>query len=506
MWLVSGALLIVFASYVALPFGLVLYIPQLAAQYGIRLDVERVQVEPFESRLGLSGVRIATAGDSSMEWSSIETRVDLAELLSGRLVLDGLRLSEAKLHAGGPRAGMTGTVPAATPAALPEEVSIGELVMDGVELATISETLGRPVTLDWLRISSLDDVFRPDGTEVQADVSIGEGRSRLQGRLNLDASGWILDAEIGANDIPLDGFPALLGTNGSWRGRFGGSGPVRLIHSPVNGAFSATTGGRWAVDGLEIRLADAAISGSRADWDGTAFMVFTEDVVDALSVDAEVRLRELDVDVVDVLQVEAAELVLRIDASRAPATRLSVAGNSPAVRFSGKGGAFEAIDAEATNLVSQVAFTFADDLGFEVDLLTSSALTAKLRRLAGRLTWSRLISSVSSSNRIRMPSPWRQRRRNGSIGEASPHRRAPGRPLASPCNGSSGTKTVGFGSHSPRWRHSRTGTAIPTCGCTTSRSTRQRYRRQGRSLPAGCGSRMHGSRATRARWSSNVSR
>ena len=378
MWLVSGALLIVFASYVALPFGLALYIPQLAAQYGIRLDVERVQVEPFKSRLRLSGVRIATAGDSSMEWSSIETRVDLAELLSGRLVLDGFRLSEAKLHAGGPRAGMTGTVPAATPAALPEEVSIGELVIDGVELATISETLGRPVTLDWLRISSLDDVFRPDGTEVQADVSIGKGRSRLQGRLNLDATGWILDAEIGANDIPLDGFPALLGADGSWRGRFGGSGPVRLIHSPVNGAFSATAGGRWAVDGLEIRLADAAISGARADWDGAAFMVFTEDVVDALSVDAEVRLRELDVDVVDVLQVEAAELVLRIDASRAPATRLSVAGNSPAVRFSGKGGAFEAIDAEATNLVSQVAFTFADDLGFEVDLLTSSALTAKL--------------------------------------------------------------------------------------------------------------------------------
>ena len=378
MWLVSGALLIVFASYVALPFGLALYIPQLAAQYGIHLDVERVQVEPFESRLKLSGVRIATAGDSSMEWSSIETRVDLAELLSGRLVLDGFRLSESKLHAGGPRSGMTGTVPAAAPAALPEEVSIGELVIDGVELATISETLGRPVTLDWLRISSLDDVFRPDGTEVQADVSIGKGRSKLQGRLNLDATGWILDAEIGANDIPLDGFPALLGADGSWRGRFGGSGPVRLIHSPVNGAFSATTGGRWAVDGLEIRLADAAISGARADWDGAAFMVFTEDVVDALSVDAEVRLRELDVDVVDVLQVEAAELVLRIDASQAPATRLSVAGNSPAVRFSGKGGAFEAIDAEATNLVSQVAFTFADDLGFEVDRLTSSALTAKL--------------------------------------------------------------------------------------------------------------------------------
>ena len=375
MWLVSGALLIVFASYVVLPFGLALYIPQLAAQYGMRLDVERVRVEPFNSRLRLSGVRIATAGDSSMEWSSIETRVDIAELLSGRLVLDGFRLSEAKLQAGGPPLNLT-DVP--TPAALPEEVSVGELVIEEVELTTVSETLGRPVRIDWLRIASLNDAFRPDGAEVEAELSIDKGRFKLQGRLNLDATGWILDVGIGASEIPIDGFPALLGSDGSWRGRLDGSGPVRLVYSPVNGAFSVTTGGRWAVHGLEVRLADGVISGARADWDGAAFMVFSRDVVDALSVDAEVRMRELEVDFVDALQVGAAELMLRIDASHAPAPRLLVAGDSPAVRFSAKGDAFETIDAEATHLDLQVAFTFADDLGIEIDRLTSNALTAQL--------------------------------------------------------------------------------------------------------------------------------
>ena len=376
-WLVSGALLIAFASYVALPFGLALYIPQLAAQYGIRLDLERVRVEPFRSRVRLSGVRVATSGDSSMEWSNIETRVDLAELLSGRLVLDGFRLSEAKLHAGDPRTDVAGMLPE-VPSALPENVSVGELVIDGVELATISEALGRPVAVDWLRISSLDEVFRPEGAEVEADISIGQGRSKLRGRLNLDETGWILNTEIGANDVPLDGFPALLGVDGSWRGRLDGSGPVRLVYSPVNGAFSATTGGRWAIDGLEFGHAQVAISGARADWDGAAFMMFSGDAVDALSVDGEIGLRELQVDVVDVLEVEAAELVLRIDASQAPETRLSVEGHIPVARFNGKGGAFEAVGAEATNIVSQVALTFADDIGVEIDLLKSNALAVKL--------------------------------------------------------------------------------------------------------------------------------
>ena len=376
-WLVSGALLIAFANYVALPFGLASYIPQLAAQYGIRLDLERVRVEPFRSRLRLSGVRIATSGDSSMEWSNIETRVDLAELLSGRLVLDGFRLSEAKLHAGDPRKGVAGMLPEA-PSALPEKVSVGELVIDGVELAAISEALGHPVAIDWLRISSLDEVFRPGGAEVEADISIGQGRSRLRGQLTLDETGWILDAEFVANDIPLDGFPVLLGAEGAGRGRLDGAGPVRLVHSPVNGAFSATTGGRWAIDGLELGLAQVAISGGRADWDGAAFMMLSGDTVDAFSVEGEIGLRELQVDVVDVLEVEAAELVLRIDASQAPETRLSVEGYIPVARFNGKGGAFEAVGAEATNLVSQVALTFADGIGVEVDLLKSNALAVKL--------------------------------------------------------------------------------------------------------------------------------
>ena len=82
-------------------------------------------------------------------------------------------------------------------------------------------------------------------------------------------------------------------------------------------------------------------------------MTFSGSAVDALSVDGEIGLSELRAGVVDVLEVEAAELTLRIDASRAPETRLSVEGHIPVARFNGKGGAFEAVGAEATNLVSQ---------------------------------------------------------------------------------------------------------------------------------------------------------
>ena len=370
IWLASGALFAAFASYVALPFGLTWYMPRLAAQHGIRLDVERVRVEPFGARLRLDGVRIATAGDPPTEWSGVEARVDLAELLSGRLVLDGFRLSGAKLHDGG-------LLPEA-PAALPEQVSIGELVIEEVELASISETLGRPVTIDRLRVSSIDDVFRPEGAEVRADVSIGKGRSSLRGRLGFDATDWSLDAEVGANDVPLDGLPVLPGAGGSWRGRLDGSGPVRLVHAPDNGAFSATIGGRWAVDGPELALAGALISGARAEWDGSASITFPGDAMGALGVDAEMGLREVRVDVVDVLEVETVELMLRIDASQAPGTRLSVEGRSPTVRASGRGGAFEAIEAEATNLVSQVVLTFADEVEIEVGRLTSDALAVKL--------------------------------------------------------------------------------------------------------------------------------
>ena len=377
-WLVSGALLIAFASYVVLPVGLAWYIPQIAAQYGIRVDVGRVRVEPFASMLGFSGVRVATSGDSSMEWSNIESRVDLAELLSGRLVLDSVHLSDATFHAGDPGVGAAGVL-SEMRAVLPGEVSVGELVIDGVELATMSEALGRPVAIDSLRISSVDKVFRPEGAEVEADFTIGKGRSRLQGRLNLDDTGWILNAaEIVANDVPLDGLPALLGADGSWHGRLVGAGPLRLVYSPVNGAFSATTGGRWAIEGFELGVERVAISGARADWDGAAFLMFSGDAVDALSVDGEVALRELRIDVVDVLEIEASELVLQVDASQAPETRLSVEINIPLVRFIGKGGVFEAVDAEAANVVSQGALTITDDVGLEVDWLKSRALAVKL--------------------------------------------------------------------------------------------------------------------------------
>ena len=378
MWLVSGALLIAFATYVALPFGIAWYLPQYAAQHGIRLDVERVRVEPFGSKLGLSGVRVATSGHSSVEWSNVEARVDLAELASGRLVLDRFHLSGAKLDAGDPNADEIGVVPR-MPTTLPEELSVGELVIDDIELTTVSEALGHPATVDWLRISSLDGVFRPGGAEVEADLSIGKGGSRLHGHLNLDDTGWILNAsEITANDIPLDGLPTLLGADGSWRGRLDGAGPVRLVYSPLNGAFSTTTGGRWAIEALELELAHVAISGARVDWNGAAFMMFSGDAVDTLGVDGEVRLREFRMEVADALDVEASELALKVDASQAPETRLSVEGHIPAARLRGKGGVFEAVEAEAAQIVSQVALTLTDGFGIEVERLKSNALNVKL--------------------------------------------------------------------------------------------------------------------------------
>ena len=378
MWLVSGALLIAFASYVALPFGLAWYLPQHAAQYGVRLEVKRVRVEPFSSRLDFSGVRVATSGDSSIEWSNVETRVDLAELLSGRLVLDRFRLSEATLHAGESGMDVSGVL-REVPAALPEEMRVGELVIDGIDLATVSEALGHPATVDWLRISSLDGVFRPDGAEIEADLSIGQGRARLRGRINHDETGWILNAgEVVANDVPLDGLSTVLGTEGSWHGRLDGAGPVRLVYSPIDGAFSATTGGRWAIDGLELGLAQVEILGARADWNGAAFMMSSGDAVNTLSVDGEVGLRELRIGVADMLEVEAAELVLQVDASQAPEPRVSVEGQAPVARFEVRGGPFDALDAEATNLVSRAALSFADGIGIEVDSLKSSAVTVRL--------------------------------------------------------------------------------------------------------------------------------
>ena len=384
-WLGSGVLIVVLSSYVALPLVLSSYVPQLAAQHGLRLHVEQVRVEPLEARVLLSGVRTETAGGLPSEWSGIEARVDLAALLSGRLALGSLRLSGAKLFAGEPwTGGEAGAIPAVS-AALLEKVSVGELVVDGAELVTISETLGHPVTIDRLRVESLDDALRPQGATVQADVSIGEGRSTFHGRLAVNAADWTLDTEIGASDVPLDGFPAPGGLDGALRGRLDGSGPLRFVYSPATGAFGLTTGGRWAIEGLKIELPDAVVSETRAEWDGAAFMAFTGDaVVETLGIDAELRLQALDVDAGDTLRVEAAALALRVAASQTPgARRLSVEGSSPEVRFSGKGSPFEAIDVEARNVASRATLTFGgglgvEGLGVEIDRLASGALTAKL--------------------------------------------------------------------------------------------------------------------------------
>ena len=240
-WLVSGVLIIVLSSYVALPLALSLYVPQLAAQHGLRLHVERVRIEPLKARFLFSDVRAETTGGLPIEWSGIEAQVDLAALLSGRFALGSLRLIDAKLFAGEPWTGEVDAIPA-IPVDLLEKMSVGELVVDRAELVTISETLGHPVTIDWLRVESLDDAFRPKGAMVQADVSIGEGRSTFQGRFAVNAADWTLDTEIRANDVPLDGFPALDRFDGALRGRLDGSGPLRFVYSSATGAFSLTTG------------------------------------------------------------------------------------------------------------------------------------------------------------------------------------------------------------------------------------------------------------------------
>ena len=377
MWLVSGALLIAFASYVALPLGLAWYMPQIAARHGVHLHVERTRVEPFRSTVKLYGVGIATSDQSSIRWSSVAARIDLAELLSGRLVLDDFRLSEAKLHVGEPLAGMDRVLPGIS-AALPGDVSIGELVVDGVELEAISEAAGHAVAIDWLRVASMDDALRPEGTEVEASMSVGDGRARLHGRINLDESGWILGGEVSANDVPFEGLPALLGAGGSWRGRLGGAGPVRVVYAPDSGAFSATTRGRWAIDGLGLGLAQIDLSGARADWNGTAFLVFSEDAVEGLSVHGEVGLREPRIEIAGVLDMEATELMLRVDASRTPQTRVTVDGRIPVLRFDGKGGALEAVGAEASNLASRAVLTVADAVEADVEALTINTLDVQL--------------------------------------------------------------------------------------------------------------------------------
>ena len=372
-WLVSGTLVIVFVSYVVLPFGLSWYLPQLVAKHGIRLSLKQVRIEPFESRLRLSGVRIATGGDTATEWSSVEAQFDLAALLAGRLVVDGLRMSDANVQAGAFGSDLT-----TVPDALPKEVELGELVIESVELATLSKLLGSPVTVDRLRIASLAALLRPEGSAIEADASIGEGRSRLTGRINSDASGWILDVELDSQGVTLEGVTSFPASGGSWRGTIDGSGPVRLVYSPINGAFSATTGGRWAIEGPEVGNADAVITAARADWDGTAFMVFSEGAVELFSVNGVLRLRGLDGKDADALQVAGAEVTLQIAASNSPIARLSIDASSPAVQFSASGGPVDVLAAEATHVASSIAVTFPDGVAIVINRLKSSDLTAEL--------------------------------------------------------------------------------------------------------------------------------
>ena len=377
MWLVSGMLLIAFASYVALPLGLAWYMPQLAARHGVLLEVDRVRVEPFRSRIILHGVGVATSGSSSVRWSSIAARFDLAELLSGRLALDDFRLSEANLHAGDPSGGVDGVL-AGLPAVLPGAVSVGELVVDSVELGAISRATGLRVAIDWLRVASLDGAFRPEGAEVEADLSVGEGRVGLHGRINLDDGGWILGAEVSAKAVPLEGFPALFAAGGTWRGRLGGAGPVRVVYSPDDGALSATTRGRWAIDAPRVGLARMELSGARVDWNGTAFFAASGDAVDGLGAAGEIGIREPRIEVAGVLEAEATELVLRVDVSRAPETLVAVDGRIPVLRLDGTGGAFEAVGARAGNVVSQIALTFADAMEAHVETLKVDTLDVEL--------------------------------------------------------------------------------------------------------------------------------
>ena len=388
MWLVSGALVVAFASYVVLPLGLTWYIPQLAARHGVHLQIERARVEPFKSTVRLYGVGVATSGQSLTRWSSVAARVDLAALAAGRLVLEDFRLSEAELSIGEPIAGMDGV--------LPGDVSIGEFVIDDVELGAISEAAGHPVAIDRLRVASLDRALRPEGTEVEANLSVGAGGARLQGRISLDGAAWILNGEVSAHEVPFEGLPALLGTGGSWRGRLGGAGPVRVVYSPTSGASSTTTRGRWAVDGLGIGLefgpgfgpgigiepkpgpAQADLSVARADWNGTAFLTFSGDAVEGLSVDGELGLREPRIAIDESFDLEATELMLHLDASRTPETRVTVDGRIPALRANGTGGAFEAVGVEAASLASRIVLTFGDVVEAEVETLTISALDVQL--------------------------------------------------------------------------------------------------------------------------------
>ena len=385
-WLIGGLLIIVFASYVALPIGLSWYLPELAQRYGIQLAVQKVRVAPFESRLRLLGVRIGTPGGTTTEWSSLETRVDLEALFAGRVVLGEIRMSEARVHAAESSQGAGGADMPARSAAFADELDVGVFTIESVELAKLSDLLGRPVAVERLRLDSLADLFRPEGTAVRAELSIGEGSARVDGRISYGASGWILDASVGAERVPVDGFSALFDVDRRWRGTLEGSGPVRVVHSPATDAFSATTGGRWRVNGLEAELSDALTVRAQIDGDGSAFIVLLGDVVDTLSVDAALSLRGLEMEVANAFEVEAPNVTLRIDASQALSARVSVEGTSPEVRVRAASGAF---DAKADKVKAQLALLVANGTGIEVERLESSALAAGLHD-GGSIAVSRL--------------------------------------------------------------------------------------------------------------------
>lgn len=385
-WLIGGLLSIVFASYVALPIGLSWYLPDLAQRYGLQLAVQKVRVAPFDSRLRLLGVRIDTPGGTTTEWASFETRIDFEALLAGRVVLGEIRMSEATVHPAESSQGAAVTDMPARPAALADELDVGEFTIENVALAEFSDLLGRPVAVERLRLESLADLFRPEGTAVQAELSIGAGSTRVDGRVTSGAAGWILDAAVSVESVPLDGFSALFDVDGRLRGTLDGSGPVRVVHSPATDAFSATTGGRWKVDGLEADLPDAFTLRAQVDGEGSAFIVLLGDVVDTLSVDATLRVRGLEVEAANAFEAEAADVTLRIAASQALSTRVSVEGTSPEVRVRGASGAF---DAKAGQVTAQLALSVANGAEVEVDRLESGTLAVRLHH-GGAIAVSRM--------------------------------------------------------------------------------------------------------------------
>ena len=245
-------------AYVALPLrplrGISL---SYAAQHGIQpcpgAGSRRAVRAPD---CGLSGVRIVTSGDNSAtEWSSVEARVELAALAvrttRARPTFD---FSEAKLHAGDPYA--VGIVPdpadcarfAAGRNRASASSSSTSVELDGDHRSAdrTARSTDRPSSASR---RSPRCFGRTDPPIVEADVSIGDRQAPgLTGRIS---SRRRRDGYSNASEIDCarrrSGWPSrrsLRSLDGSWRGRHRRrSGPLRLVYSPVNAAFSATTRG-----------------------------------------------------------------------------------------------------------------------------------------------------------------------------------------------------------------------------------------------------------------------